>query len=79
MAMLQRFIAVTLIIGTTGLLTACDATVQSHPIPPTPASENTLESTLQLKFPTPPSATLKNELKRAKYQLQQGDREKVRQ
>lgn len=79
MAMLQRFIAVTLIVGITGLLTACDATVQSNPAQPAPATENTLENTLQLKFPTPPSAAMKTELKQEKYQLQQGDREQVRQ
>lgn len=69
--MLLHFIAVTLTACTIGLLTACDSTIQPHSAQPAPGSENTL----QLKFPNPPSAEMKNELKREKYQLQQSDRD----
>lgn len=67
--MLQRFIAVTLIVFT-GLLTACGDVVQPNSSQPTSATENTI----QFKFPDPPSAEMKNKLKQEKYQMQHSSR-----
>jgi hypothetical protein len=81
--MLQRFIAITLLTCTPGLLTACGPTVQLNPanssnqLHPSPDRSSSPETTLQLQFPTSPSAEMKTELKREKYQLRQGNRKTV--
>jgi len=69
--MLQRFIAVTLIalctsLGTS-LLTACGNLAQTSSSQSAPAIENTI----QFQMPSPASAEMKNELKRAKRQAKQ--------